>query len=318
MCHALPHRHCASPLLLSLGYPSGLCHTPPFVFTGADASESSRIPPWAPPAALRNLFRPHPALAWCYLGMLLERKDTFSTTPMGVHDCGYSGTDPLDCFGKVHAQVIPTPQTRRDCDPHHSPRDTASLDVIPPYDPPRRTLPPDPSPSSSFKAKVLPCGHSSVPKTKFTHTPKLAHAQLSRLGTEPQTFPLRPGSTLVPLPGFLPPTRSGTVEIESFSWGLLASSSHWLYNPKASHFQQAAVNTNCCGPPRNSLIWGRHRLTLAFTLTCPEKLGEPVLEGGLSRTQKCSLAPMGEHVGLLVIECSGFAPKCWVPHDRAA
>lgn len=43
------------------------------------------------------------ALAWCYLGILLERKDTFSTTPMGVHDCGYSGTDPLDCFGKVHA-----------------------------------------------------------------------------------------------------------------------------------------------------------------------------------------------------------------------
>uniref|UniRef100_A0A2I3GB11 Tetratricopeptide repeat domain 22 n=1 Tax=Nomascus leucogenys TaxID=61853 RepID=A0A2I3GB11_NOMLE len=40
-------------------------------------------------------------LAWCYLGMLLERKDTFSTTPMGVHDCGYSGTDPLDCFGKA-------------------------------------------------------------------------------------------------------------------------------------------------------------------------------------------------------------------------
>ncbi|XP_004679097.1 PREDICTED: tetratricopeptide repeat protein 22 [Condylura cristata] len=43
----------------------------------------------------------HRALAWCYLGMLLERKDTFSTTPMGVHDCGYSGTDPLDCFGKA-------------------------------------------------------------------------------------------------------------------------------------------------------------------------------------------------------------------------
>ena len=44
-----------------------------------------------------------PALAWCYLGMLLERKDTFSTTPMGIHDCGFSGTDPLDCFGKVCA-----------------------------------------------------------------------------------------------------------------------------------------------------------------------------------------------------------------------
>ncbi|XP_026507588.1 tetratricopeptide repeat protein 22-like [Terrapene carolina triunguis] len=42
-----------------------------------------------------------PALAWCYLGMLLERKETFSTTPMGIHDCGYSGTGPLDCFGKA-------------------------------------------------------------------------------------------------------------------------------------------------------------------------------------------------------------------------
>ncbi|XP_074077449.1 tetratricopeptide repeat protein 22 [Macrotis lagotis] len=54
----------------------------------------------------------HQALAWCYLGMLLERKDTFSTTPMGVHDYGYSGTDPLDCFGKAieiakdHAPIL--------------------------------------------------------------------------------------------------------------------------------------------------------------------------------------------------------------------
>uniref|UniRef100_A0A8D0H5V6 Tetratricopeptide repeat domain 22 n=1 Tax=Sphenodon punctatus TaxID=8508 RepID=A0A8D0H5V6_SPHPU len=41
------------------------------------------------------------ALAWCYVGMLLERKDTFTTTPMGIHACGYSGTGPLDCFGKA-------------------------------------------------------------------------------------------------------------------------------------------------------------------------------------------------------------------------
>ncbi|XP_053169518.1 tetratricopeptide repeat protein 22 isoform X2 [Hemicordylus capensis] len=41
------------------------------------------------------------ALAWCYLGILLERKESFSTIPMGIHDCGYSGTDPLDCFGKM-------------------------------------------------------------------------------------------------------------------------------------------------------------------------------------------------------------------------
>uniref|UniRef100_UPI00398E5F6C tetratricopeptide repeat protein 22 n=1 Tax=Pristiophorus japonicus TaxID=55135 RepID=UPI00398E5F6C len=41
------------------------------------------------------------ALAWCYLGMMLERKDSFPTTPMAVHDCGYSGTDPLDCYGQA-------------------------------------------------------------------------------------------------------------------------------------------------------------------------------------------------------------------------
>uniref|UniRef100_A0A8B9P6U5 Tetratricopeptide repeat domain 22 n=1 Tax=Apteryx owenii TaxID=8824 RepID=A0A8B9P6U5_APTOW len=41
------------------------------------------------------------ALAWCYLGILLERKETFSTTPTGIQDCGYSETDPLDCFGKA-------------------------------------------------------------------------------------------------------------------------------------------------------------------------------------------------------------------------
>ncbi|XP_053549401.1 tetratricopeptide repeat protein 22 isoform X1 [Bombina bombina] len=41
------------------------------------------------------------ALAWCYIGMMLEKQQTFSTTPMGIHDCGYSGKDPLDCFGKA-------------------------------------------------------------------------------------------------------------------------------------------------------------------------------------------------------------------------
>ncbi|XP_006879883.1 PREDICTED: tetratricopeptide repeat protein 22 [Elephantulus edwardii] len=50
---------------------------------------------------LKSLDPHHQALAWCYLGMLLERKDTFSTTPLGIHDYGYSGTDPLDCFGKA-------------------------------------------------------------------------------------------------------------------------------------------------------------------------------------------------------------------------
>ncbi|KAM4722639.1 tetratricopeptide repeat protein 22 [Rhinophrynus dorsalis] len=41
------------------------------------------------------------ALSWCYIGMMLEKQHTFSITPMGIHDCGYSGTDPLDCFGKA-------------------------------------------------------------------------------------------------------------------------------------------------------------------------------------------------------------------------
>ncbi|KAM6199533.1 LOW QUALITY PROTEIN: tetratricopeptide repeat protein 22 [Sarcoramphus papa] len=43
----------------------------------------------------------HRALPWCYLGMLLERKQMSSTTPMGIQDCGFSETDPLDCFGKA-------------------------------------------------------------------------------------------------------------------------------------------------------------------------------------------------------------------------
>ncbi|XP_063284214.1 tetratricopeptide repeat protein 22 [Pelobates fuscus] len=41
------------------------------------------------------------ALAWCYVGMMLEKQHSFPTTPMGIHDCGYTGTDPLDCFGKA-------------------------------------------------------------------------------------------------------------------------------------------------------------------------------------------------------------------------
>ncbi|XP_033866355.3 tetratricopeptide repeat protein 22 [Acipenser ruthenus] len=41
------------------------------------------------------------ALAWCYIGLMLERQDTFPVVPMGIHDCGYSGTDPLDCYCKA-------------------------------------------------------------------------------------------------------------------------------------------------------------------------------------------------------------------------
>ncbi|XP_054458922.1 tetratricopeptide repeat protein 22 [Anoplopoma fimbria] len=41
----------------------------------------------------------HKALAWCYVGIMLERKEEFSTVPMSIHDCGYSATDPLSCYG---------------------------------------------------------------------------------------------------------------------------------------------------------------------------------------------------------------------------
>ncbi|KAM3618995.1 uncharacterized protein V6R79_001415 [Siganus canaliculatus] len=41
------------------------------------------------------------ALAWCYVGIMLERKDDFSSVPMAVHDCGYSASDPLSCYGSA-------------------------------------------------------------------------------------------------------------------------------------------------------------------------------------------------------------------------
>lgn len=41
----------------------------------------------------------HKALAWCYIGIMLERKDEFVTVPMSIHDCGYSASDPLSCYG---------------------------------------------------------------------------------------------------------------------------------------------------------------------------------------------------------------------------
>ncbi|KAJ0065512.1 hypothetical protein NL108_012780 [Boleophthalmus pectinirostris] len=40
----------------------------------------------------------HKAIAWCHVGVMLERKDEFVTVPMSVHDCGYSATDPLNCY----------------------------------------------------------------------------------------------------------------------------------------------------------------------------------------------------------------------------
>ncbi|XP_062280823.1 tetratricopeptide repeat protein 22 [Scomber scombrus] len=41
----------------------------------------------------------HKALAWCYVGIMLERKDEFTTVPMSIHDCGYSASEPLSCYG---------------------------------------------------------------------------------------------------------------------------------------------------------------------------------------------------------------------------
>uniref|UniRef100_A0A8D1HXJ7 24-dehydrocholesterol reductase n=1 Tax=Sus scrofa TaxID=9823 RepID=A0A8D1HXJ7_PIG len=80
------------------------------IFLELGSKEQKRLPAFNRTLALlRQVLKSsdpyHQALAWCYLGMLLERKDTFSTTPMGIHDCGYSGTDPLDCFGKIHIRA---------------------------------------------------------------------------------------------------------------------------------------------------------------------------------------------------------------------
>lgn len=41
----------------------------------------------------------HKALAWCYVGIMLERKEEFITVPMSIHDCGFSASDPLSCYG---------------------------------------------------------------------------------------------------------------------------------------------------------------------------------------------------------------------------
>ncbi|XP_055484665.1 tetratricopeptide repeat protein 22 isoform X1 [Psammomys obesus] len=76
------------------------------IFLEMGSEEQRRLPAFNRTLALlREVLKSsdsrHQALGWCYVGMLLERKDTFSTTPMGVHECGYSGTDPLDCFGKA-------------------------------------------------------------------------------------------------------------------------------------------------------------------------------------------------------------------------
>ncbi|XP_037553853.1 tetratricopeptide repeat protein 22 [Nematolebias whitei] len=49
--------------------------------------------------ALESETKQHRALAWCYVGIMLERKDEFSSVPMSIHDCGFSASDPLSCYG---------------------------------------------------------------------------------------------------------------------------------------------------------------------------------------------------------------------------
>uniref|UniRef100_A0A3Q3LG54 Tetratricopeptide repeat domain 22 n=1 Tax=Labrus bergylta TaxID=56723 RepID=A0A3Q3LG54_9LABR len=45
------------------------------------------------------------ALAWCYVGLMLERKEEFSTVPMAIHDCGFSASDPLSCYGTINMML---------------------------------------------------------------------------------------------------------------------------------------------------------------------------------------------------------------------
>lgn len=94
--------------------------------------------------------------------MLLERKDTFSTTPMGVHECGYSGTEPLDCFGKVC--MWPGYTYLANCVSHISPKALCFSEPTLLCDLPRK----DSTPSLHLfppRAKVFPHACSVLPKT---------------------------------------------------------------------------------------------------------------------------------------------------------
>ncbi|XP_044157329.1 tetratricopeptide repeat protein 22 isoform X1 [Bufo gargarizans] len=51
--------------------------------------------------AVKSSNNQYKALSWCYIGMMLEKQHSFPTTPMGIHDYGFSGTDALDCFSKA-------------------------------------------------------------------------------------------------------------------------------------------------------------------------------------------------------------------------
>ncbi|KAM3914395.1 tetratricopeptide repeat protein 22 [Leptodactylus fuscus] len=51
--------------------------------------------------AVKSSNNHYKALSWCYIGMMLEKQHSFSNTPMGIHDYGFTGTDPLDCFSQA-------------------------------------------------------------------------------------------------------------------------------------------------------------------------------------------------------------------------
>ena len=34
-------------------------------------------------------------------GIFLERQSMFENTPMAIHDCGFTGLEPIDCYSKA-------------------------------------------------------------------------------------------------------------------------------------------------------------------------------------------------------------------------
>lgn len=152
VCHPISSLHLFSPLSLAHAIA-------PLSSWGLMPTEKELAPiRWGslcPNCSLEPLFCPPPALAWCYVGMLLERKDTFSTTPMGVHECGYSGTEPLDCFGKVC--MWPRYTYFANWVSHISPKAVCFSGPTPLCDPPRK---------DSTPARHL---HRSPPKAQFPY-----------------------------------------------------------------------------------------------------------------------------------------------------
>ncbi|KAM9327268.1 tetratricopeptide repeat protein 22 [Gastrophryne carolinensis] len=85
---------------------ASLCIRLDEIFTKKEEAEQTRLLFFNKALALlresvKSSHNHYNALSWCYVGMMLEKQNTFSTTPMGIHDSGFSGTDPLDCFGKA-------------------------------------------------------------------------------------------------------------------------------------------------------------------------------------------------------------------------